>query len=711
MKTGFFSGNRLQWLRAGVAAIFLFLIPTLGSAAAPNSQHTSTHVLEHIDFSALPGNRVQLHLRFSGSQPISNPLSFTIDNPARIALDFPATTSKVPKRQTIGVGVAKSINAIAARGRTRIVLNLNQMVPYETRIKGNHVFIILDSPAPETLATTTTAIFPGKTSPAATASGKVQRITGIDFHRGKKGAGRIVVKLSDAAIPVNVNESANRIIVDFVGTALPEKLVRRMDVVDFATPVTIIDSFNNGRNARMIIETQGKFEHLAYQSDDVFTMEIKPVTPAQERLAQLRKPEYSGNKLSLSFQDIEIRSVLQLIADFTGMNLVTSDSVKGNVTLRLKNVPWDQAMDIILKTKGLAMRKTGNVILVAPAEEIATREKQELESQQKVKELAPLFTDLIQVNYAKAEDIATLLKAKENSLLSERGSVTVDSRTNALLVRDTAERLDEMRKLVVKLDIPVRQVLIESRIVVANNDFSRDLGVRFGATGVQKIDNSTRAGASGSLTGTDGITGPPPVSLPALNDRLNVSLPVANPAGKIALAVLGSDFLVDLELSAMQAEGQGEVISSPRVITANQTEAVIEQGSEIPYQQASSSGATNVSFKKAVLSLRVTPQITPDDRVIMDLQVNKDNKGEVFQGVPSIDTRSVTTQVLVDNGETVVLGGIYEQIKNDTVTSVPFLGDLPVIGALFRNTSKQNKKKELLIFVTPKILKEGLKLN
>ncbi len=711
MKTGFFSENRLQWLRAGVAAIFLLLIPALGSAAVPNKQQVTTHVLEHIDFSALPGNRVQLHLRFSGSQPISNPLSFTIDNPARIALDFPATTSKVPKRQTIGVGVAKSINAIEARGRTRIVLNLNQMVPYETRIKGNHVFIILDSPAPDTLSTTTTAVFPGKTSTAAAASASAQRITGIDFHRGKKGAGRIVVKLSDAAIPVNVNESANRIIVDFIGTVLPAELVRRMDVVDFATPVTIIDSFNNGRNARMIIETQGKFEHLAYQSDDVFTMEIKPVTPAQERLAQLRKPEYSGNKLSLSFQDIEIRSVLQLIADFTGMNLVTSDSVKGNVTLRLKNVPWDQAMDIILRTKGLAMRKTGNVILVAPAEEIATREKQELESQQKVKELAPLFTDMVQVNYAKAEDIATLLKAKENSLLSERGSVTVDVRTNALLVRDTAERLDEMRKLVAKLDIPVRQVLIEARIVVANNDFSRDLGVRFGATGVQKIDNSTRVGASGSLTGTDGITGPPPVSLPSLNDRLNVSLPVANPAGKIALAVLGSDFLVDLELSAMQAEGQGEVISSPRVITANQTEAVIEQGSEIPYQQASSSGATSVSFKKAVLSLRVTPQITPDDRVIMDLQVNKDNKGEVFQGVPSIDTRSVTTQVLVDNGETVVLGGIYEQIKNDTKTSVPFLGDLPVIGALFRSTSKQNKKKELLIFVTPKILKEGLKLN
>ncbi len=690
-----------------LAALLACLLPVTAMAAVTAPRH----VLDDIDFLALPGNRVQIRLHFSGEAPPEKPLSFTIDNPARIALDFPQTSSKVPKRLNIGVGVARSLNAIQARRRTRVVLNLDRMVPYETRVEGNDLYLILGSAAPAALAEEEASpVFPAeKSGPAAGAAS----IENIDFHRGPNGEARVVVTLSDPSIAVNVQQAANRVIVDFIGATLPGELERRMDVTDFATPVTLIDSFRKDGNVRLVVENHGKFEHLAYQSNELFTLEVKPVTPEEEALVRLKQPEYTGAKLSLNFQDIEIRSVLQLIADFTNMNLVTSDSVQGNVTLRLKNVPWDQALDIILKTKGLAMRKTGNVILVAPSEEITAREKQELESQQKVKELAPLFTDLLQVNYAKAEDIASLLKAEENSLLSERGSVTVDERTNTLLVRDTAEKLDEIRRLVTKLDIPVRQVLIESRIVVARNDFSRDLGVRFGFSGVEEFNNDTTGFVSGNLSGTDGMvsSAPPPITLPGLDNRLNVNLPVNNPAGQIAFAVLGSDFLVDLELSAMQAEGEGEVISSPRVITANQSEALIEQGTEIPYQQATSSGATSVSFKKAVLSLKVTPQITPDDRIIMDLQVNKDNKGEVFQGIPSIDTREVQTQVLVNNGETVVLGGIYEQTRNNTVNSVPFLGDLPLIGALFRQTTKQDDKRELLIFITPKILKEGLDLR
>lgn len=681
------------------------------------------HVLKDVDFQALPGNRVQIRLHFAGDEPPEQPLSFTIDNPARIVLDFPHTRSVVPKRLGIGVGVARSINAIEARGRTRVVLNLNEMVPYETRVEGNDVFIVLANSAPEAVAAAgETPVFRGRAEAArkgavgAKDAGRERAgpaVRDIDFQRGPNGEGRVMVALTHSSIAVDVEQKANRIIVDFIGADLPAALERRMDVTDFATPVTLIDSFLKDGRVRLVVENSGRFEHLAYQSDTQFTLEVKPVTPEEEALARLKKPEYTGARLSLNFQDIEVRAVLQLIADFTGMNLVTSDSVQGNVTLRLKNVPWDQALDIILKTKGLAMRKTGNVILVAPTEEIAAREKQELESQQKVKELAPLFTDLIQVNYAKADDIAELLKAEENSLLSERGSVTVDERTNSLLVRDTADKLDEIRRLVSKLDIPVRQVLIESRIVVASSNFSRNLGVRFGFSGVEEFNNDTTGFTAGSLSGTDGMvsSAPPPITLPGLDNRLNVNLPVQTPAGQIAFAVLGSDFLVDLELSAMQAEGEGEVISSPRVITANQYEAVIEQGTEIPYQQAASSGATAVTFKKAVLSLRVTPQITPDDRIIMDLQVNKDNKGEVFQGVPSIDTREVRTQVLVGNGETVVLGGIYEEVRNNAVSKVPLLGDIPLLGALFRQSTRQDDKKELLIFVTPKILKEGLELR
>ncbi|MCC6209130.1 MAG: type IV pilus secretin PilQ [Gammaproteobacteria bacterium] len=686
---------RITILPAVMATLVLSLILSPLAVAAENAP---SRRLEAVDFSALPGNRVQIKLSLSGSMTPPELLSFTIDNPARIAFDLQDTSSAAPKQKDIGVGVVRSVNAVESRGRTRVVLNLDRLVQYETRTEDGAVYITLNSAAAENVAM----------AGGDSAQGKNHAITKVDFNRGKQGEGRLVITLSDASIPVNVDETAGKIVVDFLGTRLPKELERRMDVVDFATPVVHVDSFTAGSNTRMVVEGHGKFEHLAYQADNLFTLEVKPVTEAEQKAAE--KKEFTGEHLSLNFQDIEIRAVLQIIADFTGMNMVTSDAVKGNVTLRLQNVPWDQALDIVLKSKGLAMRQMGNVILVAPAEEIAAREKQEFESQKQVAELAPLYSDLIQINYAKASEIAMLLKAKENSMLSERGNVTVDDRTNSLLIRDTADKLVDIRKLVSKLDIPVRQVLIESRIVIANDDFSRDLGVRAGFSGARQHDGNGLIGVSGSLSGTDGmVSGAPlPVPTPSLNDRLNVSLPVSNPTGKIALAVLNSNYLVDLELSAMQAEGRGEVVSSPRVITSNQNEASIEQGTEIPYTTASSSGATTVEFKKAVLGLKVKPHITPDDRIIMDLTVSKDSVGEVFQNVPSVDTRSVETQVLVDNGETVVLGGIYEQTRSDETDKVPFFGDLPVVGVLFRRSIHVNDNSELLIFVTPKILKDSL---
>ncbi|MBK8164171.1 MAG: type IV pilus secretin PilQ [Gammaproteobacteria bacterium] len=697
-----------EWIRAMMprSAFRITILPTalalvlsaLMSSFAAAAENAPAHRLEAVDFSALPGNRVQIKLSLSGVTPPPELLSFTIDNPARIAFDLQDTGSIVPKQKSVGVGVVRSINTVESRGRTRLVLNLDRLVQYETRTEGSAIFITLNSSVAESVAM----------AGSSQAQEADHAITRVDFNRGKLGEGRLVISLSDASIPVNVDEASGKIVVDFLGARLPKELERRMDVTDFATPVLRVDSFTSGSNIRMVIEANGKFEHLAYQTDKQFTLEVKPVTEAEQQAAE--KKEFTGEHLSLNFQDIEIRAVLQIIADFTGMNMVTSDAVKGNVTLRLQNVPWDQALDIVLKSKGLAMRQMGNVILVAPAEEIAAREKQEFESQKQVSELAPLYSDLIQVNYAKASDIAVLLKAKENSMLSERGNVTVDDRTNSLLIRDTADKLVDIRKLVNKLDIPVRQVLIESRIVIANDDFSRDLGMRVGFSGAREHDGNGLIGVSGSLSGTDTMVGsaPLPVTTPVLSDRLNVNLPVSNPTGQIALAVLNSNYLVDLELSAMQAEGRGEVISSPRVITSNQNEASIEQGTEIPYTTASSSGATTVEFKKAVLGLKVKPHITPDDRIIMDLTVSKDSVGQVFQNVPSVDTRSVETQVLVDNGETVVLGGIYEQTRADEMDKVPFFGDLPLVGVLFRQSRHINDNSELLIFVTPKILKDSL---
>ncbi|MGD9604146.1 MAG: type IV pilus secretin PilQ [Gammaproteobacteria bacterium] len=713
-----------QWLRGRATAV---LALCLSWAVLP----VSAGSLDDVRYTSLPGDRVQLRLTLSEALA-AEPLNFTIDNPARIALDFPATTlALTQKTQSVGVGKVESVTAVEAEGRTRVVVNLVQMVPYRIETAGNVVTVTMEgvpgdiASAPGTVSVPS-ASAPAGPAPAASAmtmpgTATNARINGIDFRRGPRGEAQVVVDLTDPNVGINIEEQGEKLIVDFIDTALPDELDRKLDVMDFATPAQEIDTTRHGNGTRMVVTPTGLYEHLAYQSENTFTLELRPLTKAEEEQLKKEKFGFTGERLSLNFQDIEVRAVLQLIADFTGFNLVTSDTVAGNVTLRLKNVPWDQAMDLILKTKGLGMRQSGNVIMVAPQEEIAAREKLELEAQKQLQELAPLRTEFVQVNYAKASALADLLKAESNNLLTDRGNVTVDERTNTLLVQDTAEALTDIRKVVQALDIPVRQVLIESRIVVANEDFSKDIGVRFGYSHInnpKELASRDNAGQSGLFSAIGGSV-PGDVQYGGnttfnTDDQENyiVDLPVAGPAAAFRWSIgkIGS-YLLQLELSALQVEGRGEVIASPQVITANQKEAIIESGTEIPYQEASSSGATAVSFKKAVLSLKVTPHITPDDRVIMDLTVNRDSIGQVFAGVPSIDTNEVNTQVLVDNGETVVLGGIFESNNRTDKDSVPFFGELPYLGNLFKRTGSISEKQELLIFVTPKILKESLSIS
>ncbi len=699
-------------------------------AAVSVAAQDATNRLEDIEVQALPGSQIELRLVTSGPAP--DPLTFTIDDPARISIDLRDTSLGLDsRREDVNLGVLASIVAAEAGGRTRVVLNLDAMVPYETAVAGNAIVVTLNSiVAPAVSATESVASFPAATSPEGVRpapAGGARRIDNIDFRRSDAGGGRVVVTLSDPGTAVDVRKEGNRIVLNFGDTALPDALVKRLDVTDFATPVTALEATRGPTGARLVVMARLPYDELAYQSDNVFTLEVQPIvqTAKDERPTLYSQDrEYGGERLTLNFQDIETRAVLQLLADVSGRNIIVSDTVQGNVTLRLQNVPWDQALDIVLATKGLDMRENGNVIIVAPATEIASREKADLESRKEIEQLEPLVSDYVQVNYAKASDLADLLRGSGSSaLLSERGSVGIDDRTNTLLLQDTADRIRDIRRLVNTLDIPVRQVLIESRIVIVRDDFSRDLGIRWGVTGVRDVSDDGLIAVTGNNSGTDTIVGsavdnintsgtPFPVDLPSLDDRYNVNLPIANAAGQLGIAILGDDYLVDLELSALQAEGRGEVISSPRVITANQKQASIRQGVEIPYQESASSGATTTQFKEAVLSLTVTPQITPDDRIIMDLLVTKDSVGDVVTterggSVPSIDTRAVETQVLVDNGQTVVLGGIYETEQAETVTKVPYLGDLPGVGVLFRSTRVLSQKSELLIFVTPKILKEG----
>ena len=685
--------------------------------------------LQDIQVQSLPGDRVELKLIMSGTAP--EPLAFTIDDPARIALDLPETTlGLTSRRRDVNLGPLDTVLTAEANGRTRVVLNLDTMVAYETRASGNTVTITLGGSDEYSAGTTQFASnVPSQQSYAS--SGGARSITSVDFRRTRDGGGRVVVNLTDPSTPVDIRQEGGRVVAIFKDTGLPAELMRRLDVMDFATPVTTVDTLRTNLDTRIVISADGKYEQLAYQSDNEFTIEVNPVAAEAEEGSTLfsETKEYEGQRLTLNFQDIETRAVLQLLAETSGRNIVVSDTVQGNVTLRLRNVPWDQALDIVMTTKGLDMRQNGNVIIVAPAEEIAARETADLEAKQAISELEPLYSEFLQVNYAKASDLSALISGgggggSGNALLSDRGSIAVDSRTNTLLVQDTAERLQDIRRLVTTLDIPIKQVLIETRIVVVNDDFSRDLGIRLGVSGYG-TDNGDIIAATGSSVGAnnmaasyiDNLLNPDPTNpileFPELNNRYNVNVPISEAAGRFGLAILEGDFLVDLELTALEAEGRGEIVSTPRVITANQKEARIEQGVEIPYQQSASSGATTIQFKKAVLSLTVTPQITPDNNIIMDLMVSKDNVGDIISTgglggtVPSIDTRAVETQVLVSDGQTVVLGGIYETERRETLNKVPFLGDIPFVGALFRSKQRIDNKAELLIFVTPRILEEG----
>ena len=713
--------RRIKNIIPGTSRLLLLVTVLFNAGYAAAAQNT----LESVTYSTLPGNRLQIVLGMT--QETAKPLSFTIDNPARIAFDFADTNSKLPKRsQPIGIGIAQSVTAITAKDKTRVILNLTEVVPYSVTTEGKNVLITLDSESTSNLFTAGTTVSGAAGSSQQRFSDVQKGVSNIDFRRGENGEGRVVVTLTESNIPMDINEEFGKVVVKFLSSNLPAQLRQTLDVLDFATPVKSVSSFEQDGTVRVEIEPVNRdFEHVSYQANNIFTIEFKPISKKELEEKIKDKFGYTGDRLSLNFQDIPVRAVLQLIADFTGLNVVVSDSVDGNLTLRLQNVPWDQALDIILKSKGLSKRESGNVMLIAPSEEIAAQEKIDLEAAQAITELAPIRTAFFTINFAKVTELEPLFggegtEESDQGLLSPRGSVIIDERTNTLIVKDTDEVISEIRKILAELDIPVRQVMISSRIVIAQDDFTRELGNRFGFTKTTSIDGVAGAGnTSGTIAATDsmiddvvnnggnGISGIPFGTA----DRFNVNLPTSGLAtGSIAFSILKGSSLIDLELSALQAENQGEIISSPRVVTADRHEAFIEQGVEIPYLSATSSGATQVEFKKAVLSIKVTPQITPDDRIIMDLAVNKDAVGEVFAGIPSIDTREVDTQVLVNNGDTIVLGGIYEQITRDEVDKVPFLGDIPFLGYLFKHTLESDEKAELLIFVTPKILKDTLSL-
>lgn len=676
--------------------------------------------LDDISYTKAVGDQVQLSITLS--EPISSdPLSFSIDNPARIALDFSNThLGAVKKNQAIGVGVVNSVAAVEAGDRTRIVISLVKATSYAVSRDSNIVTVkIGDNIAAGAAAVAAASTIPEQEddfgSTVSQSTSDRPQVKNIDFRRGDEGEGRLIITLSDPFTSIDMNKVGDKIKLNLIGAKLPSALDRRLDVLDFATPVKEIDSKSSSGGAQIELSMlDPEYDHLGYQLQNTFIVEVRSL----ENLASTTdraKPSFTGERLSLNFQDIEVRAVLQLIADFTELNLVASDTISGNVTLRLKNVPWDQALDIILKSKGLGLRQIDNVIMVAPNAEIAAREKLELEASNQVQELAPLSIDFLQVNYAKANELANLIKAEENNLLSERGSVTVDERTNTLILQDVGANLDGVKHLLSQLDVPVRQVLIESRIVNADESFVKDLGVRFG------YSVNTRSNSSISREDVGG--GSPPVIFGGTEDGniensggtflaeaegLLVNLPAAarGAAAEILVGKIGS-YLLQLELSALIADGRGENIASPKIITANQRQARIESGIEIPFQEASASGATTTAFKQAVLALDVTPQITPDDRVLLDLEVSQDTPGTpVIGGIP-INTRRVKTQVLVDNGETVVLGGVYTQSDLDSVNRVPFFSDLPYVGFLFKQSNKRREKSELLIFVTPKILKDA----
>lgn len=684
------------------------LLTAAGFALAATSGYAQNSI-ESINVSGQQGSSTVVKITLK-SALAAVPASFAVNNPPRIAFDFPNTTNGMGKTvQEIGEGDVRRVNIVQAGDRSRVVLEMGKALGYDTRVEGNAILITLGGAASAGVSSATTQSFA-----QVRAGDDKHSLRDVDFRRGQAGEGRVMVDLSDNQVGIDLRVQGRSLIVDFLNTAAPKNLERKLDVVDFGTPVESIETFTQGNNTRIVITPKGAWEHSAYQTDKRFIVEVKKIVEDANRLVPVG---FSGEKLSLNFQNVEVRAVLQVIADFTSLNVITSDTVGGSLTLRLKDVPWDQALDIILQSKGLDMRKTGNVIWIAPRDELATREKLALESRAQISDLEPLRTESMQVNYQKAADFQKLLADPTQKMLSKRGSAVVDVRTNTVFVQDTPTRLEEVRKLLKQIDIPVRQVMIESRIVEANDTFSRNLGVRLGYN--DRGLGGNRVLVSGNVIGGTGLrTGQTPdPGTGYFPDSFMTNLPAqglsgANP-GQIAFALFnsGKTRFLNLELTALQADGKGKIISSPRVITADQIEATIEQGTEIPYQQATSSGATSVSFRKATLSLKVKPQITPDDNVIMSLKINKDSVGQNTLSGPSIDTKQVVTEVLVENGGTVVIGGIYTQDERSTTTKVPVLGDLPFVGFLFKNNQRVDDRRELLIFITPKVLKDSATLR
>jgi len=711
-------------------------------AAGFTTSALAENILQDISFAPMAGDKVQVTMKFAG--PVTDPQIFTTESPARIAIDVPDTRNGMAQRRVdINSGATQSASAVEAAGRTRIVVDLFRPAAYETRSEGNTFVLTVGAGRPGAGASATTAAVAATDQTKAIATAGME-ISNIDFRRGPHGEGRVIVTFSGQGPGVDLQRLGDKISIDIFNAKLPAQLAQRLDVLDFATPVKSIETHAKGGGAHIDISATAPFDQLAYQSGNEYVVEV--AKKEDKKVDPNAPPEYNGNRVTFNFQDIPTRSVLQLIADVSDLNIVVSDSVSGNVTLRLINVPWDQALDLVLQTKGLDKRKNGNVIWIAPQAEIATREQALADAKAKLQEVKELVTVYIPMSYGKAQDIMALIskgggggggggaagQATKGGFLSARGSITADERTNTLLVVDTAERVEQIRELVSKLDKPVQQVLIESRVVVATDNFAKELGTKFGISGAYQTNN-TIVSSSGSQAvtnamsniafanreaGLGGLTGVGAGALAAPGNRLNVNLPAASPSGSFGLAILGADYLLDLELSAAQTEGRSELISSPRVITANQQEADIKQGQEIGYVtfQGGAAGAATatVQFKEAVLELKVTPTITADNRVFLTLNVKKDSINQLVANpgggfVPQLDKREINTAVLVDNGQTVVLGGVYEFDKSTDIKKVPFLGDVPGLGALFRNTKKSDQKAELLIFVTPRILNDSLK--
>jgi type IV pilus assembly protein PilQ len=663
--------------------------------------------LQALDVASLPGDRVELKLTFD--EPVLAPRGYTIEQPARIAIDLPGVSSKLGvKNKELGAGNARSVTVVEAKDRTRLIVNLTNLSPYNTRAEGNSVYVVVGEGTTANAAAPAAAVAAPVAAPVKPYVAQTRAVSNIDFQRGEQGEGNVVITLSDASVSPDIQDQGGKIRLAFNKTQLPESLRVRLDVKDFATPVQFVSASESNGQTSILIEPTGVYDYLAYQTDNKLTLSIKPLTQAESEQRKSESFAYTGEKLSLNFQDIDVRSVLQLIADFTDLNLVASDTVKGNITLRLQNVPWDQALDLVLKTKGLDKRKVGNVLLVAPADEIAARERQELEAQKQIAELAPLRRELIQINYAKAADMAKLFQSVTSASGSadDRGSITVDDRTNSIIAYQTQERLDELRRIVAQLDIAVRQVMIEARIVEANVDYDKALGVNWRGASVGDR-NFVIGGNGGNRVGTEGYGQNPGVANPTTPLGNFVDLGTTATSG-FGIGFITDNTILDLELSAMEKTGNGEVVSQPKVVTSDKETAKILKGSEVPYQEASSSGATSTSFKEAALSLEVTPQITPDNRIIVEVKVTKDapdfSQAASTGGVPSISKNEVNAKVLVADGETIVIGGVFTNTQSKSVDKVPFLGDVPYVGRLFRRDMVQDKKSELLIFLTPRIM-------